>query len=152
MDFRTGGQAMKIRSKAAGILVGILGAGLVLTACRKSNEPESRAASGVADPGVRRGAPGAGGPLKNLTSDESAFFQDGANRFAEVEVVAGGANNGLGPRFNSNQCLSCHSEPASGGTSPAQNPLIAIATLSVERFNGLSAQEQQDVINFLRSL
>jgi CxxC motif-containing protein (DUF1111 family) len=68
--------------------------------------------------------------LNNLTSDETTFFQDGASRFAEVEVVSGGANNGLGPRFNSNQCLSCHSQPAPGGTSPAENPAIAVATLS----------------------
>jgi len=82
------------------------------------------------DPGVRSGAVGAGGPLNNLTPDESAFFQDGFTRFAEVEVVTGGSNNGLGPRFNSNQCLSCHSQPAPGGSSPAQNPLIQVATLS----------------------
>ncbi len=85
---------------------------------------------GPLDPGVRGGAAGAGGPLNNLTADESAFFQDGVARFAEVEVVTGGSNNGLGPRFNSNQCLSCHSQPAPGGTSPAQNPLIQVATLS----------------------
>ncbi|MGC9994940.1 MAG: di-heme oxidoredictase family protein [Terriglobia bacterium] len=82
------------------------------------------------DPGVRSGSPGAGGSLANLIADETAFFQDGAARFAEVEVVAGGANNGLGPRFNSIQCLSCHSQPAPGGTSPAQNPLIQVATLN----------------------
>jgi CxxC motif-containing protein (DUF1111 family) len=82
------------------------------------------------DPGVRSGSPGAGGPLADLTADETAFFQDGASRFAEVEVVAGGANNGLGPRFNSNQCLSCHAQPAPGGTSPSHNPLIQVATLN----------------------
>jgi CxxC motif-containing protein (DUF1111 family) len=85
------------------------------------------------DPGVRGGASGAGGPLPGLTADESAFFKDGLARFAEIEVVTGGANNGLGPRFNSNQCLSCHSQPAGGGTSPARNPLIAIATLNGAR-------------------
>jgi CxxC motif-containing protein (DUF1111 family) len=85
---------------------------------------------GPIDPGVRAGAPGAGGPLPNLTSDESAFFQDGSVRFGEVESVAGGANNGLGPRFNANQCQMCHSSPAPGGTSPAQNPLIPLATLN----------------------
>jgi CxxC motif-containing protein (DUF1111 family) len=79
---------------------------------------------------VRGGTPGAGGPLKGLTADETAFFQDGLARFAEIEVVTGGTNNGLGPRFNSNQCLSCHSQPSPGGTSPAQNPLIAVATLN----------------------
>jgi CxxC motif-containing protein (DUF1111 family) len=79
---------------------------------------------------VRGGAAGAGSPLPGLTADETAFFQDGLARFADIEVVSGGNNNGLGPRFNSNQCLSCHSQPAAGGSSPAKNPLIAVATLS----------------------
>jgi len=82
------------------------------------------------DPGVRGGPAGAGAPLQGLTADETAFFQDGQARFAEVEVVTNGANNGLGPRFNSNQCLSCHAQPGSGGSSPAQNPLFTIATLN----------------------
>src|SRR6516225_3522424 len=82
------------------------------------------------DPGVRGGMAGAGGPLRGLTADEMAFFRDGLARFADIEVVTGGNNNGLGPRFNSNQCLSCHSQPSAGGSSPARNPLIAIATLN----------------------
>ncbi len=85
---------------------------------------------GPVDPGVRGGASGAGNPLPGLTADETIFFQDGAARFIETEVVQGGSNNGLGPRFNSNQCLSCHSQPAAGGTSPGRNPLIAVATLN----------------------
>jgi CxxC motif-containing protein (DUF1111 family) len=85
------------------------------------------------DPGVRSGAPAAGGALRGLTADESAFFRDGLTRFAEIEVVTGGTNKGLGPRFNSNQCLSCHSQPAAGGSSPAGNPLITIATLNGAR-------------------
>jgi CxxC motif-containing protein (DUF1111 family) len=67
--------------------------------------------------------------LKGLTADETVFFQDGLARFAEIESVTGGDNNGLGPRFNSNQCLSCHTQPAGGGSSPARNPLIQVATL-----------------------
>jgi CxxC motif-containing protein (DUF1111 family) len=67
--------------------------------------------------------------LKGLTTDENVFFQDGLARFAEIESVTGGANNGLGPRFNSNQCFSCHSQPAGGGSSPARNPLLQVATL-----------------------
>jgi CxxC motif-containing protein (DUF1111 family) len=82
------------------------------------------------DPGVRGGTPGAGGALPGLTSDEAQFFQDGLTRFQDVEVVTGGSNNGLGPRFNSNQCSSCHLQPAVGGTSPRPNPLIAVATLN----------------------
>jgi len=87
--------------------------------------------AGPVDPGVRGGPSGGGGPLKGLTADETAFFQDGQTRFTDVEAVTGGANNGLGPRFNSNQCFSCHAQPDEGGSSPAQNPLIAVAT-----FNG----------------
>ncbi|HEV2381015.1 MAG TPA: di-heme oxidoredictase family protein [Terriglobia bacterium] len=83
----------------------------------------------VTDPGVRGGVPGAGTPLPGLTADENAFFQDGLARFQDIETVTGGNNTGLGPRFNSNQCFSCHSQPGPGGSSPAQNPLIAIATL-----------------------
>jgi CxxC motif-containing protein (DUF1111 family) len=79
---------------------------------------------------VRSGAAGAGAPLPGLTADETAFFRDGFVKFADIEVVTGGTNNGLGPRFNSNQCFSCHSQPAAGGSSPARNPEIAIATLN----------------------
>jgi CxxC motif-containing protein (DUF1111 family) len=82
------------------------------------------------DPGVRAGLPGGGNPLPGLTADETAFFQDGLARFGDIEVVTKGANNGLGPRFNSNQCLSCHAQPAVGGSSPAQNPLFAVASLN----------------------
>src|SRR5271167_4733560 len=82
------------------------------------------------DPGVRGGPAGAGTPLKGLTADETAFFQDGLTRFMEIEVVTKGSNNGLGPRFNSNQCLSCHSQPDAGGSSPARNPLPDVAHLN----------------------
>src|ERR1035438_6069871 len=82
------------------------------------------------DPGVRGGPAGAGTPLKGLTADETAFFLDGQARFAEVEAVTKGANNGLGPRFNSNQCLSCHAQPNAGGSSPLRNPQVAVATLN----------------------
>jgi len=87
-------------------------------------------AKGPVDPGVRAGAAGAGAALPGLTADETAFFQDGLSRFQEVETVKGGNNTGLGPRFNSVQCFSCHSQPSAGGSSPAQNPLMAVATLN----------------------
>jgi CxxC motif-containing protein (DUF1111 family) len=106
------------------VLAGMLPAALAMCACALT-----QAAHAPADPGVRAGAAGAGSPLPGLTSDEAAFFQDGLARFAEVESVTGGRNNGLGPRFNSNSCLSCHVQPNVGGSSPASNPSIAIATL-----------------------
>jgi len=99
---------------------------LLLAACADTGPAQPSAV----DPGVRGGAPGAGGPLTGLSADETTFFNDGLARFLDVESVTGANNNGLGPRFNSNQCFSCHSHPGVGGTSPAANPLIAIATLS----------------------
>jgi CxxC motif-containing protein (DUF1111 family) len=88
------------------------------------------AVGGPVDPGVRGGSPGAGGPLAGLTQDELAFFNDGLTRFVTVESVSGARNNGLGARFNSDSCLSCHAQPAVGGSSPASNPLPAVATLN----------------------
>src|SRR5207302_10339964 len=60
-----------------------------------------------------------------------AFVNGGLSRFQEVESVSGGANNGLGPRFNSNSCSSCHAQPAVGGTGAAVNPQFAFAGSSV---------------------
>jgi len=85
------------------------------------------------DPGVRPGAiNGQAGatqtsplPLVSVSGDNPAgsleFFENGLARFQEVEVVANGANNGLGPRFNLNQCSGCHAQPSVGGSSPASN-------------------------------
>jgi CxxC motif-containing protein (DUF1111 family) len=111
----------KVALKAFGVFVAaVLATSCVLTSAQKA----------PIDPGVRGGAAGGGSSLPSLTADENAFFEDGLARFAEIEVVTGGNNNGLGPRFNSNQCQSCHSQPAAGGSSPARNPLIANATLN----------------------
>jgi CxxC motif-containing protein (DUF1111 family) len=97
------------------------------------------AAPGLAqpiDPGVRHALSDntVPQPLAGLGGDELTFFQDGFVRFGEVEQVSGAntgplrVGNGLGPRFNSDSCQSCHSQPNAGGSSPAQNPLISIAT------------------------
>ena len=111
------------------LLLGVPVLSLAVCLFAATPSPSSQAKSGAVDPGVRGGPPGAGGPLAGLTADETVFFQDGQSRFGEIETVKGGPNNGLGPRFNSNQCLSCHAQPNMGGSSPAQNPLIAVATL-----------------------
>jgi CxxC motif-containing protein (DUF1111 family) len=118
---------MTTRQKVAFEALGALIAAVLATSCVRMS---AQAVKMPVDPGVRGGAAGAGAPLKGLTADENVFFRDGLARFAEIEVVTGGKNNGLGPRFNSNQCLSCHSQPTIGGSSPAQNPSIGIATLN----------------------
>jgi CxxC motif-containing protein (DUF1111 family) len=81
-------------------------------------------ADGARDPGVRGGPPAAGQPLPGLTQDEVAFFEVGLEDFEEAEGIA----DGLGPRFNLDGCGGCHEQPAIGGTSPAVNPQVAVAT------------------------
>src|SRR5207245_4834198 len=76
------------------------------------------------DPGVRGGGPSAGAPLTGLTASQRAFFDVGKNEFKEVD----GLGEGLGPRFNLDSCVGCHSQPEVGGTSPALNPQVAVAT------------------------
>jgi len=79
---------------------------------------------GPSDPGVQGANRGTGATIINPTNDPgyTAFFQDGFNRFQAVEAVSNSASVGLGPRFNSNQCSSCHAQPAVGGSSAAVNP------------------------------
>lgn len=107
---------------------------------QQSNIPSASAGSGqqgsssagVHDPGVRTGAPNAGSPLGTLSADQLQYFQDGQNRFIEVDSVGGTApgepGSGLGPGFNSNSCGSCHAQPTIGGSSPSTNPQIAAAS------------------------
>jgi CxxC motif-containing protein (DUF1111 family) len=87
------------------------------------------------DPGVQSGNRGTGAALSSVLANSPsgilAFFTDGQARFQEVETVSNSANVGLGPRFNSNQCSSCHAQPAIGGTGPANNPQFEFTTNGV---------------------
>jgi CxxC motif-containing protein (DUF1111 family) len=67
-------------------------------------------------------------PSVNATDGSLQFFQNGLGRFQDVESVSKSptGNNGLGPRFNFNQCSGCHSQPAVGGTGPANNPQFQV--------------------------
>lgn len=83
---------------------------------------QTNAADRARDPGVRGGAPGAGGPFATLTPAEHAMFLQGLADFSEEEEV----DEGVGPRFNFVGCAGCHEQPAIGGTSPAVNPLFRV--------------------------
>lgn len=76
------------------------------------------------DPGVRVGAPGAGGALVGLSAAQLEYFDLGQEDFNETDDVA----EGIGPRMNLDSCVGCHSQPASGGSSPSVNPQVAFAT------------------------
>ena len=82
------------------------------------------------DPGIRGGAPGAGGPLPGLRRLNLQFFLAGQAAFQEIDSVKGTIPDtglGLGPRFNLDNCAGCHSQPAPGGSSPFVNPRVAVA-------------------------
>jgi CxxC motif-containing protein (DUF1111 family) len=93
------------------------------------------------DPGVQSGNRGTGAALSSVLSNSPSgilsFFTDGQSRFQTVETVSGGANTGLGPRFNSNQCSSCHAQPSVGGTGLATNPQFSFPTNGVAPGNTL---------------
>ena len=88
------------------------------------------------DPGVRGGVAGGGRPIAGLNANELAMFLEGQFRATELEStcetcsdIIPGTNTGqdpllqtitnsagLGARFNGDQCLICHSQPALGGS------------------------------------
>jgi CxxC motif-containing protein (DUF1111 family) len=73
------------------------------------------------DPGVRSTTGvNAGQPFASVSANANdlAFFQTGLAQFNEHQTVTGD-NPGLGPRFNTDGCGTCHSQPAPGGSSPS---------------------------------
>jgi len=84
------------------------------------------------DPGPRPLPADAGSFYPTLTANQQAIEHRLTQIFTEVNFVAGGPlvkTVGLGPRFNSNSCNSCHAYPAVGGSSPPNNPLFGIYQL-----------------------
>jgi CxxC motif-containing protein (DUF1111 family) len=85
------------------------------------------------DPGPRAGDAGLGKPFSGLSSDLQSFFNDAMPDFMEVDsvsgTISGESGSGLGPTFNGNGCAVCHAFPAVGGSSPATNPQVVLATL-----------------------
>jgi CxxC motif-containing protein (DUF1111 family) len=114
-------------------------------------------ANAQSDPGIRAGAiNGQSGatitsPLPvasvaaNNPSGSLQFFQNGLARFQDVESVSNSptGNNGLGPRFNFNQCSGCHSQPTIGGSSPATNPESQVIA------NGIVSGSTNTILSFI---
>ena len=107
---------MFTRVNVRGICGPVISAGVLLLAAAVGLQAQT-------DPGPRGGSAGVGGAIPGLSGSESGFFTEGQSRFQEVDTVA----TGLGPRFNSTSCSSCHAQPAMGGSSPANNAQVSIA-------------------------
>jgi CxxC motif-containing protein (DUF1111 family) len=117
------------KKTAAGWFTALLATAMLGAQAAQAQSPAASAA--VVDPGVRKASSDGGEPLylQGLSDEELVFFRDGLARFKEVDGVTGalgGEGEGLGPRFNSNSCVSCHQQPYAGGSSPPQNPLFAV--------------------------
>lgn len=113
-----------------------IGLSLATLCCFAQFGPAPRDQTGVTDPGVQSDNRGTGATLINPGNDPNgftAFFQDGQNRFQAVESVSNSptGNNGLGPRFNSMSCSSCHAQPAVGGSGAAVNPQFLLVSNGV---------------------
>jgi CxxC motif-containing protein (DUF1111 family) len=78
------------------------------------------------DPGPRPRPNTVPAAIRGVTTYELSAFMSGLATFNEVEDVA----DGLGPRFNLDSCGGCHAQPSAGGSSPALNPQIRVATAS----------------------
>src|SRR6266702_4282120 len=94
-------------------------------AAQNNNTGGASSRGAPTDPGVRGGDPGAGGALPGLNDVERQYFDVAKEVFQEVDA----GPDGLGPRFNLDSCSGCHSQPTIGGTSPATNPQVTVATL-----------------------
>src|SRR5262245_46268232 len=62
--------------------------------------------------GVRHGQ--FGQALDDLSFQQRKAFRDGKTAFETAED----AGDGLGPIFNANSCVACHSSPVTGGAGP----------------------------------
>lgn len=108
-----------------------------------------RAQSQAYDPGVRPGPPAAGTFFKTLTQNQkavSASFTLDFNTIYGVTTAETG-NLGLGPRYNSNECELCHSQPAVGGSTTFTNQAILVynvdgATNTIPFFESASGAMQ----------
>lgn len=101
--------------------------------------PATRAEAQTAvDPGPRGAPVGAGGFVSGLNTFQQQIETPMTSFVEEVNVVAGGTSTkrvGLGARFDSNACTSCHagvsgtSKVVAGGSSLLSNPLFGVYQL-----------------------
>lgn len=126
---------LNVRALARSRAVRAIGVGAIL-AILAEGVPQAQLTA--RDPGPRGGTVGAGEPLGGLTPAQRELFDAGRAAFTEVNSVRGTLEDtepGLGPRFNADNCGSCHSQPSIGGSSPSErafpnigrNPQVDVA-------------------------
>jgi CxxC motif-containing protein (DUF1111 family) len=105
------------------------------------------------DPGVRGGSIDSGQPLASLASTPGGpqFFAASLANFQKVEQVQGGPDIGLGPRFNSVSCSSCHSQPDIGGTGPKADVFPFVGPNPQSTFAGTSTAPANTTPSFIHA-
>ncbi len=121
-----------------GISRGVMIAMLGVAALGAHREAVADDNSPPLDPGLRPGAPDAGGPLAGLNSIERSFFYAARKPFRRdrfgVRADAGRVRASASARATISIAASgCHAFPAAGRSSPPVNPQIAMATLDGAR-------------------
>ena len=92
---------------------------------RKCSNNTNVRRNGPSDPGPRGGT--CRGRARRGSEQRQACWPRSTLDRSDFQEVENVKDDGLGPRFNSNSCVSCHSQPALGGTSPAANPQVQFA-------------------------
>lgn len=96
-----------------------------------SNRPQHQKRPPGPPPNAQR--PQLGDPLPGLSKKEMEEFIDGKDDFEDPETEAGG----LGPIFNRESCVTCHSAPVTGGASAINVTRFGKTTNGV--FNSLAS-------------
>src|ERR1700730_876220 len=96
-------QPQRIFTVAVFLLLGA--AGLLQAQTSPTTTVVTVSATTASDPGVRGGAPGAGGFIAGLTDRQQDFFAAGQAEFAPRQPD--GVADGLGPRMNLDSCGGC---------------------------------------------
>src|SRR5689334_18725819 len=104
-----------------------------LALCTLAIAADRNPSTATRDPGIRPAHVDAGAMLRNLSGPERQLFAVGREVFERINSVKGTAviadtEAGLGPAFNLDRCAGCHAYPTTGGSSPAENPQISVAT------------------------
>ena len=120
--WKSGWARVCLNTRSLSMLLAAATVGLVVLQVQVASQTTTSVTQ-ARDPGVRGGPAGAGEPLSGLVGYQADYFRVGKADFEESEEV----DEGMGPRMNLDSCVGCHSQPASGGSSPFENPQVAFA-------------------------
>lgn len=109
---------------------GLLLAALVAVGCPPPEEPEDEESTDVAE-GIFGGM---GEPMALADEEQRELFERGR----EIALQRFSDEDGVGPSFNTTRCVSCHEQPAFGGSSPRYRNFFLLGDSSSSGFELIS--------------